>query len=112
MNAARCEASCTLSVNTSVFFSAVGMSGLAKTWPSAAEARVATLEPRKRMPSASPQAGHSCAPAASSSGVTSTGTHTVRSVEGILVSSPVSRSAHQTRGSLAAPSPGAKIHAR
>lgn len=71
-NAARCETSCTLSVNTSVFFSAAATSALSKSCPSVADASVAIRDPR--MPSGCPHDGHRSFLAAYASGVTRTGT--------------------------------------
>ena len=57
-NPARCAASCTESLNSSVLRSGPGSWPPVNSWVMATEARLARPAPRKRMPSSMPQAGH------------------------------------------------------
>lgn len=88
------------------------MSGLPNSCPRVADASVATREPRNRIPSARPQAGHCPSRPACASGVTRTANWLPCRLVGGGTTSAVSGSTQTTSVEPCAASPGANIHAR
>ncbi len=114
MNPARCAASCTLSVKSSVFFSCSGMPACPNRWLSATDAKVDTREPRNRMPSVFWHDGHlpSAAAFRSVGSVVRTGTHSSWWSGRFHSTSKVTGSSQATFSGVASASPAACKNAR